>query len=369
MQMINDEIIHIFERIKSDPLTQEFRDNLSTLGRSMVMNPQGEPDLFVLQQSLDEIKNLLIVMFKRALTDISFEKIQIRNAKYDITLKEIKLRGHEFAPKRIRVGVSTDSIINFHRASKSSSKYTLKLSVDNLRPELKDFKFDFKKKKFPAVRDHGTADVLFTGSGVGASAIITLSAESGKAFHSSLTETTVTVDPIKIHVEDAKHGMLDSILAPIFARALQGRLQLAIKTFLEQRLRDVIHQLNEFIASKPIHRLAERGNTRTREMYTSRTEKSKSTEGEKHGKMHQKLGKPKRKQSAGERLNKKPVGTVPAHPAGSVAPKHAEGAGHTTGTEHPKVTDKSVKTKTVETTVHPSKHGEPIVEPKREALA
>jgi len=131
-----------------------------------------------------------------------------------------------------------------------------------LRPEFHDVNFDYHKKSFPSIKDHGVTDIIFGGNGLSAEAGITFSVVAGKLTKALVSTTNVQIDKITLNIDkkQTKHDFIDSMLAPVMAGVMTTKLQKSLQDFMESRLQQLCNQLNSWFESKPFESMQHKGN-------------------------------------------------------------------------------------------------------------
>jgi len=271
----------VFE-IRSDPVVLDFGNRLKSLGKNIVLNRQGYPDIFTMEESMIQIKNLLVELFRGALVEVPIKKIEFHNDNFDAKLSRISVAGQGFFPESVNVKFANYTNFEFHKSPTTKTVFKLAISVDQVKPVFRDLKFWFHKKNFPSLEDNGTADLLFEGNGLCAKSVISFAVESGELSRAKLEVLNVDLDKIKINIGTTqKHEFLDTLFAPIVASRVRQRLRSALYAQLETRLLQIVNQLNDWFATAPLESLKMKANESLQETHSKRVaKKSKKSEGQ-----------------------------------------------------------------------------------------
>jgi hypothetical protein len=250
-------------KIRDDPVLNNFQDKLRKLGRDLACNSQGQTDLYVVENSMTQIKNLLVEVFKDFLVDIPIKRIEVQNDSIDLRISEIFMKGTGLVPEALHVKTSSYSTINFTEgAPDSGTSFRLNLRIDHMKPEFHNVRFDYDKKSFPSMKDQGVTDVIFGGDGLSAEAGITFTVYGGRLTRAEVSTAIVKIDRITFNIDkqQTQHHIIDSLFAPIVAGVMTTKLQKTLEEFLDSRLQEVCQQLNTWFESKPFESMQNRGN-------------------------------------------------------------------------------------------------------------
>jgi len=258
----------LIDSIRNDSTTNQFTDQLKKLGYDLAFNEKGYPDLFVMEDSLIQIKNMLIPLFTEQLGKMNIAKIEFSNEKYDAQISDISLSG-SFLPEHIDFRMRNESHLDTKNTTKDYMKHILQFQVDNIKPEFHNFKFYYRRKVFPKITDYGVADAKITGSGALIRVNWRIDAKSGSPPKATLSEITCYIDKLELHIvgEKTKHELLDAFLAPFYARTIKEKIAEGIEDFLREKLNLANEKVNEFLQSRPLEKLQEKENAFIQEQY------------------------------------------------------------------------------------------------------
>jgi len=114
------------------------------------------------------------------------------------------------------------------------------------------------------MNDRGIASLLFAGSGLSADVVIDVFMNKEVA-RAKLTKCSITLDTLDLTFERAEHGVIDTLLTPIFQAQLRTQIEDMISRYIRGSLVQVVDQMNGWFASRPFERLMEEGNRKLRE--------------------------------------------------------------------------------------------------------
>jgi len=258
----------LLHNVKSDSTTQEFIAKLEKFGRDLIFNEQGLPDLFQLEDSLYQLKNILIPLFKKTLANIPIKRIDIITESYDILVEDIVVDATSFLPEHLDFQLLNVTHLDLKDDRKDVVRYQMLLNVDRIKPEFKRVKFYYRRKAFPKIEDYGLADIALTGEGAQIEVIWTIE-RKGKIPISELSKVKFEIDKLHIRIigEATKHDILDTIMAPLFSNIIKKKLSSILEGYLEVKLEEINKTINEWFASRPLHKLEEKADQVLKETF------------------------------------------------------------------------------------------------------
>jgi hypothetical protein len=265
----------LLDNVRNDSTTQEFGQRLKQLAKDVAFNKKGYPDLYTMEESLIQVKNLLIPLFKQQLENISIGRIDFMNETYDVRIEDLGFSG-SFLPEHIDFAMRNDTHLDTKDSSKDEMRHVLAFQVDNIKPEFRNFKFYYRRKTFPKIEDYGVADMKISGKGALIRVSWRISSKAGMKPVATLTDVTVHIDKLDLHIvgEKTKHDVLDRMLAPFVSKNIKDRVSSSLEDYLRSKLNEANKQLNSVLQSSPVDTLKEKANEAMQEGYQRLQEKS-----------------------------------------------------------------------------------------------
>jgi len=269
LNALADQMNAFLDKLKLDTTTKNFMEGFAKLGKDFALNEKGVPDLFVLEESVSQVKNILVPIFKEQLANLPVKRIEVYSDTYDVIIEDLVVTGTGFIPETIEIHVANDSVLNFVADKEDSMSQKLQLKVENIKPEFKNMKFYYKRKSFPTLEDFGKADLIFGGNGLSINVEWNIDSAGGRHPVATLVQVDCSIDSLTIRIigEETKHEILDTLLAPLMANMLKSKIASMIQEYLSTQLNSVNQQLNDFFASRPLEKMAEKGNVAFQEAF------------------------------------------------------------------------------------------------------
>jgi len=261
------------DKIQNDSTTQNFMDKLGRWAQDFALDSQGRPDLFVIQESISELRKMVIPVLSKQLATIPIPRIEGSNDNYHYALENLTFYVNDFLPEYIQLQTKTDTIVDVQNLEAPKNELKVILNVDRFRPHFENVSFWYKRKTFPKMEDHGIADIdLSAGEGTRLKVIWKIKSESNKPFTFSLLKVKCVIDKMDIRIRDAKHDVLDKIATTLFIGQIKQSVAQAVVNNLVNSLQPLNDQMNKWFATRPVNTLMSNANERMKEQFEKGTE-------------------------------------------------------------------------------------------------
>jgi hypothetical protein len=277
-QKVFDAARAIIECIQKDSSVQDLTARLQKLGKDFGADSQGKPDLLVIQDSLMQMKNVLIPVITKQFENVSIPKIEGSSDTYDFCIENLTFAAGDLLPEKFQLKTKGDLEVNIKKIGAEKVKSKILLSIDNICPKFKDIKFHYKRKKFPKIEDYGVVDVdLSTGSGLHIQIIWALTYLPNKPAHVALKKVKCSVDKMNIHIQDAKHEILDKMAIGLFTEKIKRAVAQEVVNGIVNAIKPLNDKINQFFESQPLQRTLESANVQMKQAYTKGLEQKQQT--------------------------------------------------------------------------------------------
>jgi len=258
---IFDQLRLIFNNIKNDSVRQDFSTKLHKLGADFAFDEQGRPDLFVIQESLSQMRTILVPVLTKQLANLPIPKIEGSNAKYDFSIDGMILHVGDLLPEFVNFRTKTDTRMSVQRLQTQKNTTKIVMEVDKVRALFKDIRFFYRRKRVPRIEDHGIADVdLSQGTGVSVKIVWKLKSRMNQPYLLRLLKVKCSIDRLAITVRNAKHNILDKLATKLFAGTIKKQMANAIVNNIISALQPISVKLNELFKRKPLVGVVGRAN-------------------------------------------------------------------------------------------------------------
>jgi hypothetical protein len=263
-RQIIEDLRTLLDAIRKDSTTTDFTSKLEKFARDFVFNEEGKPDLWVIDDSLHQLRLMLVPMLRTNLENIPIDRIEMTSHKYDAVIEDLVFSGADILPDHLELKIKNKMRVSLQEAERDSTSHKLKLTVDKIKPTLHNLKFYYKKKTgFPKMEDYGVADVALKGEGMSIKIVWKLFSKPGQPPRVQLISTKCTIDTLAVHFvkEKTKHDLIDRIFVKLMNGTIRRRIAGAIAEYLQVKVTEVDMQINRFFEHHPLDRLKGRADT------------------------------------------------------------------------------------------------------------
>ncbi|XP_049848239.1 uncharacterized protein LOC126313330 [Schistocerca gregaria] len=274
-----NELSNAITQISSDALLQEWYQNAFRVSRSLMytdMNGRSHIEKDILRQ----MKQILLPLIAEQLKYVAIPTISGSDKKMDWTLSQIVFSGYDMLPERVKVSTNfrfgTDikgpivrsslraampekeemdpgeyrfrkgyhgSSGGYHpvnvRDTPSSSQNggVLIFDIEQIRANIQDAAFVYRRKVFPYMVDQGLASVGLRGKGASIRILLDLNAsDAADSLLFTGGSVRVLIDSLKMRVIQSKHDRLYGIIFALFSSMIRKQVEYQ----LSQKISDVI---------------------------------------------------------------------------------------------------------------------------------
>jgi len=143
---------------------------------------------------------------------------------------------------------------------------TLKLT--GLHAKFNDVNFSYCRKVIPKLQDTGVADVEVLGEGISIKIIWKILAQGSEPVSVDLATVKCLVDSLNITIKDAKHNVLDKIVATLFATWIKNSVAQVLCNKVVEAIEPINAKINEFIRSRPLTQLANKTSEQLKQAFS-----------------------------------------------------------------------------------------------------
>jgi len=258
----------VLDKIQNDSTTQNFLDKIGQFAQHFALDSQGRPDLFVIQESIGELRKMVIPILSKQLSTIPIPRVEGSDDNYHYALENLTFYVADFIPEYVQLQTKTDTVVDVHNLETPKNELKVILNIDRFRPHFENVSVWYKKKTFPKIEDHGIADIdLSAGEGTRIKIIWKIKSESDKPFTFSLMKVKCVIDKMDIRIRDAKHEILDKIATTLFIGQIKQSVAQAVVNNLVTSLQPLNDQMNKWFATRPVNTLMRNANERMKQQF------------------------------------------------------------------------------------------------------
>lgn len=250
---IFDNIRDLLNRFKEDETSQALADSVRKFVQDMSLDASGKPSIGAIQDSLQQLKNLLLPVMIKQMENIPVARIEGSTKKYDYVLDNIVFSAYDILPDYIKFNFETSLNVDMKEFSTDKAKAYLRLNMSSIKSHINNLRFAYRKKTFPKIEDEGIADVALTGDGITINLEWEIRSYGEEPMKFFVRDVSCNIDNLKVNIKEAQHSILDKMAVKLFSGAAKTKIEDEIETNLRYFGRAVSDQLNEgFVAiSRP----------------------------------------------------------------------------------------------------------------------
>jgi len=257
-------------KLTNDALSNELSEKFKKFMEDFGLDAQGRPDLYVMSDSLSQLKNLVYPLLQKQLSAVTVARIVGTNESMDWAIENVLVSIPDLVPELFTIRTKNLVVLNLKQLETEKNNTKVTLEVKNIRPIFKNMKFYYKRKTFPQIEDYGVADIdLSKGNGARIKINWKVKSKNNRPFAFSLMEVRCVIDSLEIDIKEAKHSVFDRIATSVFAATIKQQVAAAIVNSIVEALSPLNDSMNDWFATRPAATLYSRANESLQYAYSS----------------------------------------------------------------------------------------------------
>jgi hypothetical protein len=233
----------LLENIKNDEYVKELRTRAGIVRSDLTyVDSDGrtkiDVDMFV------KLQTVLIPMLAETFKKIQIPRIESSEPKLDFWVDNIVLCGYDILPDNIKFHVERDTEVSIREFDSRGTHTRLVIHLEQLRTEVKNIEFYFKRKTFPSMSDSGIVTFRIPENGADLSIYFTVEERPGET-HPRLTEGYAEFNIRKMDIEFDKTTLKHDVLIPMATPIMKPIIRSKIERAVENNLTNALQQLGE----------------------------------------------------------------------------------------------------------------------------
>jgi cellobiose-specific phosphotransferase system component IIB len=243
----------MLEHVQNDATTKDFQMRLEKFTKDFVMNKEGKPDVYVLGNSVDQLRVMMGPILKKYLENIPIDRIDIISDNYDLRIEDVKISGADILPHYMDFRMDNKVHLDLKDTDLNVSRARLIAYIHHIKPQFKDVKFQYRRKSFPKIDDFGMCNLSFTGDGASLKLVWEIRSVPGKPTTAVLLENRCRIDSISIEINSSqtKHSLLDRMMAVLLQQRIKHEICRSVEDYLNNNIGVVNDQINSFFTQNP----------------------------------------------------------------------------------------------------------------------
>jgi len=240
--------LDIMENIQKDEFVRMLRHHAGLVANDLTyVNSDGNTQIDT--EMLGKLSAVIVPVVAESLKYIPIPRIEGSDHKRDYWVDNIVLCGYDIIPENVRFQVESDSEISIRTIETMKSYTKLIVTLKDIRTEVKNLEFYFKRKTFPEMTDQGRLTLRIAGD-EGATLNIIYRVEQGtedappKLGNGEVHFHIQKLD-IKFKKGSLKHGVLVPLVTKLFKKRIQHQIEASVEENLGRLVTKIGDQLTE----------------------------------------------------------------------------------------------------------------------------
>jgi len=229
------------DNMKNDDIVRQLRERAGILVEDLTYEDEHghrQVDTTV----LSSIRRVIVPVLAEALKYIPIPRIEDVNSKREYVVDNIVLCGYDIIPDNVFIHLESDAWVSVRELETESSRTRLVVELRNIRTELKDVHFCYKKKGFPKLEEAGRVTARIGGKGARLSITFRVDQRPGDpAPH--FTDGKVDFEIDKLDLDFDRSTLTHDILVPMISTLFKGAIILAIERSVSQNLTATVNDI------------------------------------------------------------------------------------------------------------------------------
>jgi len=249
--------LDIIASIKNDPATASFVDATRNLVADLLLDKEGR--LTFKPEVLVQMRNLVLSMVIQQLRTIPVPQIKGHYENYDYELRDLNVTTGDLLPDWIHIKVENDMALNTKELTTETAQANITIKVTNMRTNIENLKFWFRREGVVNIEDSGTADVGIKGEGASITIELKFDFKNRRPGQNLFKVTAIECDlnDISVHVTESKYDWIINALTWIFKNNLKQTLEESIEGTLRSSIEHMELQMSQMVHNISVEKMKE----------------------------------------------------------------------------------------------------------------
>jgi len=195
-------------------------------------------------EMLGKLRSAIVPVLAESLKYIPIPRLEDSNENRDYWVDNIVLCGYDVVPDNVRFQIESDSEVSLRDIETKTSYTKLVITLKEIRTELKNLEFYYKKKTFPEMTEQGRVTLRLTGDGATLQMIFRVD-QGPEDKVPVLGDGEVHFQIHKMNIEFDKDSLKHNILVPMLTNLMKNQIQLQIEKDVEANLEKFVKTIGD----------------------------------------------------------------------------------------------------------------------------
>jgi len=237
----------LIENLKNDELISELHERAGILMEDLTFeDAEGNRQLDT--ECLGNIRKVIVPIIADAVKYIPIPTFEDSNPTREYIVENVVLCGYDVIPENIFVHLESDAWVSVKELETERSHTRLVISLRNIRMELKDVHFCYKRKSFPKMEESGRVTLRIGGQGAALTITFLVDQLLGD------TAPRFTAGQVNFHIDDMDieydratltHDVLVPMITSLFKRNFIHSIERGVEKNLDSLVNGIGLRLSE----------------------------------------------------------------------------------------------------------------------------
>jgi hypothetical protein len=238
----------LIDNIKNDEFLQVLRQHAGVV-QSDLSYTDTQGNLKVDTDMLSKLQTAILPVLAESLKYIPIPKIHSEDKTQEFWLDNVVLCSYDILPENIRFHLESDTEISIRDIELKNTFTYLVISLKQLRTELKDLEFFYKKKTFPTFEERGRVTFRIKGAEGGRLVFTYKLAQDQNDTTPRIKEGYASFDISDMSIEFDKKSLNHPVMMPMMTKIFKTQIRRMIEKQVEENLNTYMEKLGTLITS------------------------------------------------------------------------------------------------------------------------
>jgi len=233
----------ILDNIQNDEFVTALRHHAGLVAEDLsYVDTEGHVQVDM--EMLGKLRSVIVPVLAESLKYIPIPRVEDYNENRDYWVDNIVLCGYDVVPENVRFQIESDSEVSLRYIEMNKSYTKLIVTLKEIRTELKNLEFYYKKKTFPEMKEQGRVTLRLTGDGATLQMIFRVD-QGPEDKVPVLGDGEVHFQIHKMNIEFDKDSLKHNILVPMLTNLMKNQIQLQIEKDVEANLEKFVKTIGD----------------------------------------------------------------------------------------------------------------------------
>jgi len=237
----------LIENINNDEFVEVLRNHAAIVSTDLTyVDSEGRTKVDT--EMLMKLQSTLLPVLAESLKYIPLPRIEASDSKKEFMIDNIVICAYDIVPDNLRFRVEVDTEVGIRDIQTKGSGVRLIVTLRNIRTEVKDIEFYFKKKTFPSVTEQGRVTLRIDKEGAHLTLIFQIvyqDNQSAPRFSNGEAHFDITSMAIEFDKSTLKHDKLVPLMTSMLKRRIQRQIEINVETKLNKLMNTWMDRLTE----------------------------------------------------------------------------------------------------------------------------